>query len=135
MGKVEEAKVAKDKALAAKVKKEADAKQQAADAAKQEYHKTQEKIKAAKCENNPGCSTLVGYCCPTLVGQKLSGVTLGCCGAAGMESLSEAAPNVASSDNFNFTLLVALAAMVVGAAAAWAVAKRSDDVVVGYVAA
>merc|ERR1711976_627984 len=41
-------------------------------------------LERAKCKHNPGCSTLAGYCCPTLsntdTGVELGG-NLACCGA------------------------------------------------------
>merc|ERR1712032_196704 len=104
-------------------------------AAKAKYQETKEKIKAAKCENNPGCSTLVGYCCPTLVGQSLSGVMLGCCGATSIESLSQGSSEIESSGGVSFIMLVAMVSMAVGAAVTWKIAKRSEGSHAGYVAA
>merc|ERR1712003_559582 len=55
-----------------------------AEAAQAEASTMKQRLKKAKCRNNPGCKDmgLVGYCCPTLNGIHLTGITLSCCNHA-----------------------------------------------------
>jgi len=93
------------------------------------------KLHDAKCENNAGCSTLVGYCCPTfnvalyhLGGEPQWGGNLGCCGA-GAET--ERAVDFAEAQDdqlynaFSMILPMAISAAF-AAAVTWKIKGRAD---------
>merc|ERR1712176_1518843 len=89
-------------AKAAKEKAEKDAKEAKAKGAQAKY--IHDHIKEAKCENNKGCASLTGFCCPNL-----DGTTLECCGQSA--SLAEEVATEETS-RFSFTTIVAFCALV-----------------------
>merc|ERR1711948_75360 len=103
-------------AKAAKEKAEKDAKEAKAKGAQAKY--IHDHIKEAKCENNKGCSSLTGFCCPNL-----DGTTLECCGGAA--ALAEEVVTKEAS-KFSFTSVFAFCALL--AAGAFVYQRRSRKV-------
>lgn len=119
--KEEEEEVAEQKKKAEAAEHTAKLAQEAADRAKAEYANAAQKIHDATCENNPGCAGLTGFCCPTLVGQELSGIMLGCCGAPAFSNVTllEVVPEGSPEGGLGLTAvayLASAAAAVAGAA-------------------
>jgi len=116
-----DAEAKKIRASAEKQKHDADEKKAAAEA-------MLKKMNDAKCSNNAQCKGLAGYCCPTMDLNKmtlgsgaLSGVRLGCCGAATplaeKEELAEQVPELAGGFGVAALFLAAAAGSAVTATA------------------
>merc|ERR1712039_784944 len=107
---------AEEKANKAKKAAKKEAKLAKAKGAQAKYIK--DHIKEAKCENNKGCASLTGFCCPNL-----DGTTLQCCGAA-----SALAEEVATEETsrFGFTSMFAFCALL--AAGGFVYQRRSRKV-------
>merc|ERR1712003_363129 len=97
--------------------------------AQQDAVDMKEKLRKAKCGNNPGCMALHmvadSYCCPTLHGIHLTGPRLDCCAPATSELAVDAISNGTSRTAMWF-VSVALAA-IASSALTWKLRGRSDQ--------
>merc|ERR1711920_797336 len=100
------AKAAEEKANKAKEAAEKDAKEAKEKGAQAKYIK--DHIKESKCENNKGCASLTGFCCPNL-----DGTTLQCCGAA--SDLAEEV-TLEETSRFSFASMFAFCALLAAGA-------------------